>query len=110
MAETTPRSPVRVGEPGRPYFQLRRGEEGISVFDPVAVDPPLSEAEILAHFRSGSQVAVRDVGIIESKGLRVIVREGGPNLSERLRLAHREIVAGLAMTRRQFKDKLKELE
>jgi hypothetical protein len=45
---------VRVTEPGRPAFQLRKGEEGLSVFDPAAVQPPLTESEILDAFRLGS--------------------------------------------------------
>ena len=44
---------VRVAAPGRPAFQLRKGEEGISVFDMGAVDPPLTEGEILSAFRPG---------------------------------------------------------
>jgi hypothetical protein len=60
---------VRVTEPGRPAFQLRRGEEGLSVFDPGAVDPPLTEAEVLASFRPGSLAVVRTEAEIESKGL-----------------------------------------
>lgn len=44
---------VRVATPGQPAFQLRKGEQGISVFDPAAVDPPLTEDEILAAFRPG---------------------------------------------------------
>lgn len=50
---------VRVDEPGRPSFQLRRGEEGLSVFDPDSVHPPLTEAEILEAFRPGNVVVVR---------------------------------------------------
>jgi hypothetical protein len=101
---------VRVTELGRPAFQLRKGEEGISVFDPRAVDPPLTGAEILASFRPGSVLIERDVTTIEAKGLRVVPVEGAGELPERLRQAHREIQAGPGMTRNQFKNALKELE
>ena len=47
---------LRVTEPGHPTFQLRKGEEGLSVFDPVAVAPPLTTVEILENFRPGSFV------------------------------------------------------
>jgi hypothetical protein len=101
---------VRVGEPGQPSFQLRKGEEGISVFDPAAVDPPLSEQEILDSFRPGGQLIVREVPMIEAKGLRVVRVEGAAVLPERLRQAHREIQPRAGMTRSQFKSALKELE
>lgn len=60
MAEPSappPRSVVRVCMPGQPAFQLRKGEEGISAFDPDAVDPPLTENEILDCFASRAPTA-----------------------------------------------------
>jgi hypothetical protein len=101
---------VRVAEPGRPAFQLRKGEEGISVFDVDAVEPPLSDSEILDNFRLGSQLVLRSKAEIEAKGLNVIPIPGAKPLSERLRLSHAEIRPGAGMTRIQFKQALRELE
>jgi hypothetical protein len=61
---TTPVMVLRVFEPGQPTFQLRKGEEGISVFAPEFVEPQLSEAEVLADFRSGSAIVVRPVSVV----------------------------------------------
>jgi hypothetical protein len=101
---------IRVTAPGRQAFQLRKGELGISVFDPNAVDPVLTEAEVIAAFRPGSQALVRSRAEIEAEDLRIEVIAGADFLPDRLRLAHREIRAGQNMTRQQFKDALKELE
>jgi 2-iminoacetate synthase ThiH len=101
---------VRVAEPGKPAFQLRKGEEGISVFDLQAVKPPLTEAEILDGFRVGNQTIVRSVAEIEQKGLQVVPIPGAEPLPERLRQAHAEIRPSPGMTRGQFKQILKELE
>jgi hypothetical protein len=101
---------VRVVAPGRPAFQLRKGEEGLSVFDPGAVDPPLTDSEILSGFRPGSQAVVRSVQEIEGKGLLVIPVPGAAPLPPRLRDAHAEIRPGPGMTRDRFKQALKELE
>lgn len=101
---------VRVTEPGRAAFQLRKGEEGISIFDLDAVQPPLNEEEILEHFRPGSTLATRTVEEIQAKGLEVIAIAGAEPLPQRLREAHAEIRAGPGMTRRQFKQALTELE
>ncbi len=101
---------VRVTDGDRPAFQLRPGEEGISVFDSDAVDPPLSESEILDAFRSGSRLIIRAATEVESKGLRIVPVPGAGTLPDRLRQAHAEIRPGESMTRRQFKEALKELE
>ncbi len=101
---------VRVVTPGKPKFQLRPDERGISVFDPQAVSPPLREAEILGAFRLGSQTVRRSRAEIEAKGLRVIPIPGDPTLPVRLQEAHAEILAGAGMTRTQFKNALKGLE
>src|SRR5437660_4054714 len=101
---------VRVTESCRPAFQLRKGEEGISVFDLEAVDPRLTESEILDNFRAGSQVVVRGIAEIEQLGLRVVPLPGAEPLPQRLREAHAEIRPGPGMTRAQFKQALKELE
>ena len=61
-----------MSEPGRPAFQLRKGEEGVSVFDLDAVQPPLTANEILDRFRSGSVPVSRSLAEIEAKGLRVV--------------------------------------
>jgi hypothetical protein len=101
---------VRVAEPGRPGFQLRKGEEGLSVFDLDGVNPPLTDAEVLDSFRPGSQVIGRTQAEVEAKGLQVIPIPGHEPLPQRLRDAHREIRPGSGMTRAQFKQALKELE
>jgi hypothetical protein len=101
---------ARVATPGHPAFQLRKGEEGLSVFDPHAVDPPLAEAEILEPFRPGSVVLYRTVAQITEVGLTLAVTEGAEVLPERLRAAHREIVPGPGMARPAFKAALKLLE
>ena len=101
---------VRVGEPGRPAFQLRKGEEGLSVFDLPAVNPPLTEVEILGSFRPGSQAIARSVDEIEAKGLIVVPLLGAEPLPQRLQQAHVEIRPGPGMSRAQFKQALQELE
>lgn len=101
---------VRVIMPGHPAFQLRKGEEGISVFDIKAVDPPLTVEEVLGSFRPGSQPITRSIADIEAKGFQVVAIEGAEMLPERLRRAHREIRSGPGMTRQQFKNALRELE
>ena len=45
---------VRISEPGKPAFQLRKGEHGLSVFDRDGIDPPLADEELLEVFREGS--------------------------------------------------------
>lgn len=101
---------VRVTERGRSAFQLRKGEEGISVFDLESVHPPLTEAEVLQSFRSGSQVITHSVDEIVAKGLRVVPIPGTEPLPQRLRDSHAEIRPAPGMTRAQFKQALKELE
>jgi hypothetical protein len=101
---------VRIGESGRPAFQLRKGEEGLSVFETDAVEPPLIDSEILESFRPESLLVIRSVEEIESKGLRLVSVPGAGSLPSRLNEAHFEIQAGERMTRAQFKQALKELE
>jgi hypothetical protein len=100
---------VRVATPGHPAFQLRKGEEGLSVFDPDAVDPALGEDEILEAFRPGSIVVYRTKSRIEELGLVIAEVDGGDALPTRLRSAHCEIRQG-GMERLQFKHALRELE
>jgi len=100
---------LRVTEPGRPAFQLRKGEEGISVFVLEAADPPLSEVEILAAFRPGSHGILLDQSEVESRGLAVVSVPGANSLPERLRDAHAELRPGALMARAQFKQALMEL-
>ena len=109
-SETSSGEVVRLATPGHAAFQLRRGEEGISVFEASAVDPPLTGEEILGCFRPGSQPVIRLVVDIEAKGLRLVPVEGAESLPDRLRRAHREIRPGPGMNREQFKRALKELE
>ena len=101
---------VRVGTPGSPAFQLRKGEAGLSVFDPDAADPPLTEDEILDAFRPGSFILYRTVSEITALGLAVLPSEGDDSLPDRVRLAHREIRPGQTMSRPSFKAALKDLE
>lgn len=101
---------VRVTQEDRPAFQLRPSEEGISVFDPDLVDPPLTDSEILEAFRSGSRLISRSTSEIEAKGLTIVSIPGAAPLSARLREAHAEIRPGGSMTRKEFKQALKELE
>jgi hypothetical protein len=113
MADTSPSSSqgiVRVFVPGQPAFQLRKGEEGISVFDRTLIDPLLTVEEVLDYFRPGSQAITRAIADIEAKGLRVVTVEGAETLPEHLRRAHREIRPAPGMTRQQFKTTLRELE
>src|SRR6266496_4484191 len=98
-----PKTFIRVFTPGNPKFRLRKGELGISVFDPDAVNPPLTEAEILASFRPGSQSVSRTGAEIHALGLTVVSIPGGPQLPPRLQMAHVEIQAGPGMKRDQFK-------
>src|SRR5262245_10867688 len=108
--ESSPRAIVRVAIPDHPAFQLRKGEEGISVFEVTAIEPALTVEEILESFRSGSHSVTRSVADIEAKGLQVVPVEGAELLPERLRRAHREIRPGPGMNREQFKRALRELE
>jgi hypothetical protein len=101
---------IRVAEPDRPAFVLRKGEEGISVFRPGATEPPLTESEILDSFRPGSLVVSRTVAEIEQKGMLVVPVPGTERLPYRPREAHAEIQPGPGLTRKQFKQALKELE
>ncbi len=101
---------VRVGEIGKPAFQLRPGEKGISVFDLEAVAPPLSEMEILVSFRDGSVAILIDPQILKLIGLQVVLVLGSDDLPQRLRNAHAEIRPGDEMTRKEFKSSLRELE
>ena len=101
---------VRVVEPGKTAFQLRKGEEGISVFTSEGVDPPLTDSEILGAFRPGSQTVSRSQEEIGAKGLLVVPIPGAEPLPPRLRSAHAEIRPGPGMNRSQFKQVLKELE
>jgi hypothetical protein len=101
---------VRVTEPGRSAFQLRKGEVGLSVFDLDAVIPPLTDIEILDSFRAGSYLVSRSLSEIERKGLRIVPIMGAEPLPSRLRDAHAEIRPMPAMSRAEFKQALKELE
>ena len=101
---------VRVADPGHPAFQLRKGEEGLSVFDPVAVVPPLTTAEILEQLPTRKPVVVCSREEIAAQGLDVVPVPGGEPLPPRLRDAHAEIRPRAGMARAEFKQALKELE
>lgn len=100
---------IRVTEAGRPGFQLRKGEEGLSVFDNEAVEPHLTDAEILDAFRTDSLLVFRSREEIEAKGLIIVPLLGAGSLPVRLRDAHAEIRRSQNMTRGQFKKALQEL-
>lgn len=101
---------VRIAEPGKPAFQLRKGEEGILVLVPEAVQPPLTEAEILSCFRHNSLAIMRDLAEITAKGLQVVPMPGAEPLPSRLRDAHAEIRPDAGKSRAQFKQALQDLE
>lgn len=100
----------RVATPGQSAFQLRSGEQGLSVFNPNAVVPPLTPAEVLASFRPGSVVVTRTGTQISSLGLVLTRTPGASTLPPRLQAAHMEIRPGPGMTRNVFKKALKGLE
>lgn len=100
----------RVYTPGQSAFQLRLGEEGLSVFNPNLVSPPLTRAEVLGGFRPGSQVLTVPVGRISAQGLILVRMPGAGNLAVRLQQSHMEIRRGSSMTRNQFKKALRGLE
>jgi hypothetical protein len=101
---------IRVTEPGKPAFELRKGELGLSVFDTDAVTPPVTEGEVLSAFRPGSKAIMRSLNEVVQKGLRVESILGADPLPRRLCDSHREIRPGIGMSRSQFKQALKELE
>ena len=106
MGAGKPAEIIRVMEPGKPIFQLRQGEQGLSVFDANAVKP----IDVLPNFRPGSQTVTRTVDQVQSCGLMVLCTPGNSALPPRLRDAHREIRPGEGMTRNEFKKALKNLE
>lgn len=101
---------IRVAQPGRPAFQLRPGEQGISVFDENGVEPPLTETEVLEAFRGGSEAVRVSPETVAAMGLIVAEIPGLPPLSDRLSSAHREIRPPAGMPRGEFKQQLRKLE
>jgi hypothetical protein len=101
---------TRIAEPGKPAFQLRKGEKGISVFIADAVQPPLTELEIVDAFRSGGVALTRTLAEIEAKGLQLVAVAGGDALPDRLRAVHAEIRPGAGMPRARFKQARQALE
>jgi hypothetical protein len=101
---------VRVATPGQPAFQLRKGEEGLSVFAPDTVEPPLTEDEILAAFRPGCVLVRRTSAQVTEHGLTLVETIGADVLPERLRISHYEIRPGTDMGRSAFKSALRLLE
>jgi hypothetical protein len=96
----------RVYNAGKPRFQLRQGEEGLSAFDAEKVTP----ADILPSFRTGSLITTQEIAIIESFGLSVVHTSGDPALPQLLRDNHMEICPRDGMNRNQFKAALRDLE
>jgi hypothetical protein len=101
---------VRVAVPGQPAFQLRKGEEGISVFDTERVDPPLSDREVLEAFRAGSVAIGLTADDLAEHGLILVPVSGAESLPERLQASHAEIRPAAGLNRAQFKQALRELE
>jgi hypothetical protein len=106
QAAGKPSAVHRVFEDGKPKFQLRKGEEGLSVFDA----DRLSEDEILPNFRPGSRLTTQQRPFIESFGLEIEETRGDLSLPEELQEDHWEIRPGHGMTRHAFKSALKMLE
>jgi hypothetical protein len=102
----TPGSVYRVYEHGKPQFQLRSGEEGISVFDAEVLRPE----QILPAFRAGSAITARQKQAITALGLVLVKTPGAAFLPTALQENHWEIQRGPAMTRNQFKKSLKLLD
>lgn len=100
----------RVADPSKPAFQLRKGEEGLSVFETDAVDPPLTEAEVLESFRPGSEAIALTAEDVDNRGMQIVPVLGAPVLPGRLQAAHAEIQPGEGMSRSEFKRRLKEFE
>jgi hypothetical protein len=99
-------SVYRVYNAGKPRFQLRQGEEALSVFDAEKLTP----ADILPSFRPGSLIATQEISTIESFGLIVVHTPGDPKLPQLLQDNHKDIRPGDGMTRNQFKAALRALE
>lgn len=96
----------RVYNAGKPRFQLRPGEEAISVFDADKLSPD----DILPSFRPGSLIATHEISTIESFGLILVQTPGDPKLPQLLQDNHLDIRPGDGMTRKQFKAALRALE
>ena len=80
----------RIFEEGKPKFQLRKGEEGLSVFDA----DELVESEVLPNFRPGSHLITLQRPFIESFGLKIEKTPGDTSLPQRLQANHWEIRPG----------------
>jgi hypothetical protein len=106
QAPANPSAVHRVFEEGKPKFQLRKGEEVLSVFDADS----LLVHEILASFRPGSRLITPPSRVIESFGLKIEKTRGDENLPQSLQENHWEIRPGDTMTRKQFKVALNALE
>lgn len=101
-----PEQVKRVYEIGKPRYQLRQGEEGLSIFD-----AKISDVTILAKFRAGAKIDLKSVNEIESKGLKVVQTHGDCEYlqDDDLEDNHWEIQPESGMTRSQFKAVLKAL-
>jgi hypothetical protein len=106
QAHGSPSAVHRVYDERKPKFQLRKGEEGLSVFNA----DKLLEADILPNFRPGSRLTTHQSQLIESFGLKIEKTSGDSSLPQKLQENHWEIRPGDGMTRNQFKVALKILE
>lgn len=99
----------RIATPGKKAFELRQGENGISVFHQKGVDPNISDEGLLENFREGSHIVKISYNDLIEMGFTVVWVEGDEDLPQNLRDAHYEIRPGAEMNRNAFKKKIKEL-
>lgn len=101
-----PEEVSRVVEEGQPKYQLKSGEEGLSVF------AGMSDTAILgaAAWREGSSVETKKVSDIEAAELTLVQTHGDCDfLNEDGQDKHWEIRMAEGDTRNEFKAKLKSL-
>lgn len=105
-SDEKPETVSRVVEEGQPKYQLKSGEEGLSVF------ANMSDQEVMdsANWRDGSSIDKKSVADLEDKGLTVEQTHGDCDfLDDKGQDNHFEIRPGQGMTRNEFKKIIKEL-
>ena len=108
QAPEKPSAVHRIYVEGKPKFQLRKGEEGLSVFDA----DNLLEEEILPNFRPGSRPEYCKCRQFIRKLLVLKIEKtpGDSSLPKKLQENHWEIRPGDQMTRNQLKVALRLLD
>jgi hypothetical protein len=103
---TKPTTVKRVYQNGKPKYQLRQGEQGLSIFD-----AQISDADIRAKFKPGSKTDTKSVDEIEKKGFSMVQTHGDCDhlQNDVLEDNHWEIRPAPGMTRKQLKVALKTL-